>query len=110
MLADICDLDEMRSGRLRTGVYFGFFSFLVKAAGSVPVWIHSRLLSIAKFDETLEYQSEETITMLRLILMWGPLVLVLLSAFILIWYPLSASRMEEIQEVLEERRGRRMVG
>jgi len=109
MMADVCDVDELRTGRRREGAYMGFFAFLFKLGFSFTALFNAYCLDFAGFDEVLDVQTPETVRNIRLMLMWIPVFVILLSAAILYFYPLDPKRVHEIRETLEERRPNRKV-
>jgi GPH family glycoside/pentoside/hexuronide:cation symporter len=109
MIADVCDLDELRTGRRREGAYVGFFTFIFKVGFSFTTLINGLLLRLAGFNQDLPTQAPETILRLRLILMLVPTALILIAAFLILLYPLGPKRVHEMREILEERRRQRLA-
>jgi GPH family glycoside/pentoside/hexuronide:cation symporter len=110
MLADICDADELRTGRRREGVFNGFFTFLLKLSYSVAGLLKAYCLGFAGFDENAKVQRPETIRTMRLMLMGIPVALIVASAVAVFFYPLDREQVREIRQTLEERRSRQAGG
>jgi len=97
MLADICDLDELKTGRRREGMFAASYSWACKAGISLCMILSGYMLSWSGFDAELEVQSEAAITNMRLLYMLVPMGFVGLAAFLLTFYPLTEKRVLEIQ-------------
>ena len=100
MLADICDLDELKTGRRREGMFAASYSWACKAGISLCMILSGYMLSWSGFDAELEVQSEAAITNMRLLYMLVPMGFVGLAALLLAFYPLTEKRVLEIQEQL----------
>ena len=100
MLADICDLDELKTGRRREGMFAASYSWACKAGISLCMILSGYMLSWSGFDAELEVQSEAAITNMRLLYMLVPMGFVGLAAFLLTFYPLTEKRVLEIQKQL----------
>ena len=100
MLADICDLDELKTGRRREGMFAASYSWACKAGISLCMILSGYMLSWSGFDAELEVQSEAAITNMRLLYMLVPMGFVGLAALLLVFYPLTEKRVLEIQEQL----------
>ena len=100
MLADICDLDELKTGRRREGMFAGSYSWVCKAGIAFTMVLSGYMLTWSGFDAELEVQSEAAITNMRLLYMLVPMGFVGLAALLLVFYPLTEKRVLEIQEQL----------
>jgi GPH family glycoside/pentoside/hexuronide:cation symporter len=100
MLADICDMDELKTGRRREGMYGASYSWATKAAGSLCMILSGYMLTWSGFDVAVEVQPETVITNMRLLYMFVPMGFVGLAALLLFFYPLSEERVLEIQKQL----------
>ena len=100
MVADICDLDELKTGRRREGMYGASYSWACKAGISLTMILSGYMLSWSGFDAAVEVQPEAVITNMRLLYMFVPMGFIALAAGLLIFYPLSEERVLEIQKQL----------
>ena len=100
MVADICDLDELKTGRRREGMYGASYSWACKAGISLTMILSGYMLSWSGFDAAVEVQPEAVITNMRLLYMFVPMGFLALAAGLLIFYPLSEERVLEIQKQL----------
>jgi GPH family glycoside/pentoside/hexuronide:cation symporter len=108
MVADLVDLDELRTDRRREGMYFAFIAFLQKAAFSFSTLWVGYCLRWVGFNEDLDVQRAETIYNLRLLFALLPLAFIVMSFILLVFYPLNEQRVREIRDVLEARRRERL--
>lgn len=107
ILADIVDHDELRTGKRREGIFQAFASWSVKVGLAIGGGMAGILLARTGFDASLGgNQSEQTLTMIRLLFAAIPLAGIGLAVVILLRYPLSPQRMAEIRAQLEVRRGK----
>ena len=100
MVADICDMDELKTGRRREGMYGASYSWACKAGISLTMILSGYMLSWSGFDAAVEVQPEAVITNMRLLYMFVPMGFLALAAGLLIFYPLSEERVLEIQKQL----------
>lgn len=101
MTADTVDWGEWCTGRRQEGVIFGFISFANKFAAGVATGAVGAALAWVGFvtDQT---QSDATLLGMRVIGLLIPAVAFIVSALLMVRYPLSKQRHEEI---LAERKG-----
>ncbi|MEM6855230.1 MAG: MFS transporter [Planctomycetota bacterium] len=109
MTADICDEDELRTGKRREGMFGAAQGFGRKIAFAVTVLVGGYLLEWMGFDPVAAEEaggvSDEVGTRMLLTLMLcqgGGLVIAIL---IFIFYPITRARAEATREQLEARRG-----
>ena len=95
MTADTCDWGEWRSGRRQEGVIFGAISFANKFAAGVATGAVGTALAWVGFvtDQT---PSDATLLGMRVIGLLIPAVAFIVAALVMVTYPLSKQRHEEI--------------
>ncbi|MBN2102874.1 MFS transporter [bacterium] len=103
--ADICDLDELKTGGRREGMYSAVFGFLNKLAIAVVSGVSAWVLVKLGFEgEDLNPTAQQLFT-LRWFYIVIPVV-AMIGAIICMWkYPLTRERVREIQEKLKQIRG-----
>jgi len=113
---DIPDVDELKTGRRREGVYSSMIAFTRKVSGAVALFLVSNSLAFAGYVLPVEEvvggvtklveqpQSDTFILMLRLIFAFVPIVLVGLGLFVALRYPLSSEVHRRLRRVLSVRR------
>ena len=104
MMADVTDVDELKHGVRREGMFGAVMAFLQKTTGTFTPILAGAVLVMAGFDPALEYeQTPETIFRMRLLYSFVPAGM-LLFALLLLWrYPLNAERVRTIKEELHRR-------
>jgi oligogalacturonide transporter len=113
---DIPDVDELKTGRRREGVYSSIIAFTRKLSGAAALFLVSNSLALAGYVMPVEKmvegtrqlveqpQSDTFILVLRLIFAVVPIVLVGLSLFFAFRYPLTTEVHRRLCRVLEMRR------
>jgi Na+/melibiose symporter-like transporter len=103
MLADVCDVDELRSGHRREAFYGAVFVTCDKIAMGVAMLLQGFLLKASGFDAKQAVQSVETIeTWMRWLLMTQPAGFIL-GMIVIFFYPLSKARLLAIRAELDAR-------
>jgi glycoside/pentoside/hexuronide:cation symporter, GPH family len=107
MTGDIADHDELESGQRHEGAFASIFSWIVKMTISIGMVLPGPLMEMAGFDVKLGvHQTPEALFGMRIILALAPAIIMFPALFILARYPLTATRVGEIRNELEKRRGR----
>ncbi len=103
MNADVCDCDELATGQRREGVYGAVFALEQRIAFAVAALLGGYLVSRCGYV-TNAVPATSTLEQLRATLIVTPLIGVALAAGCVSLYPLSRSRVVEIQALLLARR------
>ncbi len=104
MIADICDYDELKSGTRREGFYGAVYTSIEKMAMSISLLFQGVLLVASGFDAAQAAQTPETIRYWMLALVITQPVGFLLGIVLLLFYPLSRTRMAALRGQLESGR------
>ena len=109
MLADVVDIDTMRSGDARTGGYFAVHGFMTKCAASFG-GLSLPLLALAGYSATSGMQNDDT-ALLWLGILYALVPTMLFAfAFWLTWtWPLSAARHARMRASHERRTEKRLA-
>jgi GPH family glycoside/pentoside/hexuronide:cation symporter len=103
-VADICDLDELKTGLRREGMYGAVFAWLIKCALAAVMAVGGFVLTWSGFVPKAAVQTPETINFLKIVFAIVP-VFFLVLAFFLIWrFPLTKKIVMEVQEELKQRK------
>ena len=102
MIADICDLDELKTGRRREGMFGASYSWACKAGISLTMILSGYMLTWSGYDADVKVQPESVITNMRLLYMLVPMGFVGLAAVLVAFYPLSEKRILDVQAELRE--------
>ena len=105
MIADVCDYDELRSGKRREGFYGAVYTSIEKSAWSVSLAFQGVLLAASGFNAALTLQAPETIRYWMLALVITQPVGFLIGIGLMLFYPLTGTRVAEIRSVLNARAG-----
>jgi glycoside/pentoside/hexuronide:cation symporter, GPH family len=104
MLGDISDEERLRSGEDRTGLLFAISSGNVKIANAVAVGVTFGVLQLLGFNPAEgAVNSARALQGLSILFAFGPGVLALIAAGLILRYPLSAKRHAEIRRLLDEK-------
>jgi glycoside/pentoside/hexuronide:cation symporter, GPH family len=109
MLADVVDLDMMRSGEHRTGLLFAFLGFARKFFEAAGVGIALPLIAFLGFDPQAEAQTESGKFGIVMVYCLLPLCLWTVSALVIWNFPITAERLTRIREAYARRAGRRLA-
>lgn len=102
MMTDCCDLDDVKTGLRREGMYQAMFNFAVKTGIGGASAISGLMLTLSGFGPKVT-PSVETILNMRLLYAFSP-VLFIGIGLVLTWlYPLNDRRMREIRLLLDAR-------
>jgi GPH family glycoside/pentoside/hexuronide:cation symporter len=106
MIADVCDYDELGTGRRREGVFGAIYWWMVKIGMALAGLLTGIMLNTSGFAVELEAQPENTLFLLRVFDVGVPLVTSALAIVIMLTYRISEERAYEIRAELERRRGK----
>ncbi len=101
MLADICDLDELKYGHRREGFYSSVFGVCETIAIAVAVALTGLLLSASGFNSNLSQQSHRTMMIWLVAVVVSQPLGFLLGIISILFYPLSRQRMLEIRAQID---------
>lgn len=107
MKADIVDDDEARTSERREGSFESIFSWFQKFTGTIFSGLSGFIVIAAGFEIDLgANQTEGVFTRMILLMSTIPMLLGALQLVLILKWPLTAGRMQEIRETLEARRGK----
>ncbi len=111
MLADVVDLDTMRTGEHRTGFLFAFLGMVRKFFEAAGVGIALPLIAYMGFDPQADSQTDLGIFGITMVYCLLPLSLWICSVMIIWNYPLTSERHARLRAAYErkaKRRGQQM--
>lgn len=107
MIADVCDYDELETGKRREGMFGSIYWWVVKLGMAVALAAGGFLLNATGFEVELGgAQAESTIFLMRLFDAIIPLLCSLLAIWLIYLYPVTEDSAVAIREQLEARRGK----
>ncbi len=106
LVADSVDLDELKSGINREGLYFGIWKMGIKLSRAVALIVTGHLLSLIGY---IPNQTQTADVTWKLALIYGPGVgfFIIAGSVILIFMPLTNETHRRIQRLLIKKRQRR---
>jgi len=102
-IADICDIDDLKTGLRREGMYGAVYSWLMKTGVAGVIAVSGFIISWSGFDSELACQSTESIFRLRLVFAVGPFLFLLIAVCLTHFYPITRQTLNDIQRQLKER-------
>ena len=114
MMADVCDSDELATGRRREGMFSAVFSICYKGGIALGALFGSYLLQWAgargETDATASvvHMTPEVVNHIRWAYALPPALCFVGAAFLMLRYPLTRARMAEIRRVLDTRQAEAM--
>lgn len=107
ILADVIDCDELETGKRREGAFNACSAWIMKVGMAVGMGVSGVILENTGFDAALTgSQSEHTLAMIRLYLAAIPVSGLVIAFIAIARLGLTPSRMADIRQQLEERRGK----
>jgi len=103
-VADICDLDEYKTGLRREGMYGAMFGWLQKLGLAAILAVSGYIVQWSGFNQAVALQSENVIFRLRLMFACAPLVFLSFAFVLVVLYPVNKKTIEHVQKLLSERR------
>ena len=106
MIADVCDIDELKTGQRREGMYWAVFNWVQKTAIGVALLFSGVILDLVGYvsDTAVHVQTDQTVWNMRLAYMLVVCGGVAVSAAIVAFIPLNKRRMQEVRDELVARR------
>lgn len=103
LAADVVEVDEQVTGERREGIYFGILTFTRKVATGLGLFLLGNALSISGYVANAS-QPESALTAIRLVVSFGPAIILLLATWVASKYPLTEEEHAAIVEELEANR------
>ncbi|MEP4079382.1 MFS transporter [Haloferula sp.] len=106
MVADVCDDDELRSGRRREGMFSAVKGFALKAAQAITFGIGGYMATFAGYDPEIVGSTgldESTATRMKFFLIGFQAIGLFISIILISKYPISRARAEETRRLLDEK-------
>ncbi len=106
IMADICDIDELSTGRRREGMFGAMYAWVCKAGQAGTLILSGFMLNWSGYNSSIlfRFQPEETITMMRQMYTVVPGITAVVAFFVLLSMPVSEKRMHEVRALLDARK------
>ena len=104
MTADVCDLDELSTGKRREGIFGAIYWWMVKLGFAVAGLLSGAIMSLVAFTPGAAVQPEGAVDGLRLFYSGVPILGTLLAMWIMRNYDLDEKRAMEVNAELQRRK------
>ena len=105
MTADVCDLDELATGRRREGIFGAIYWWMVKLGFAIAGLLSGAIMALVGFAPGAATQAAGAVDGLRLFYSGVPIVGTLLALWIMRDYDLDEARAGEVRAELQRRKG-----
>jgi len=106
MVADVVDLDELKTFQRREGMFGSIYWWVVKLGMALALAGGGFLLNATGFDVDLgAAQTSEAIFLMRLFDAVIPMIASAIAIWAVVAFPLTEARAREVRQALEVRRG-----
>jgi GPH family glycoside/pentoside/hexuronide:cation symporter len=105
MTADVCDMDELNSGKRREGIFGAIYWWMVKFGFAIAGLLTGVIMSAVGFDSGAATQTESAVTGLRLAFSGLPILGTLAAIWVMYTYDLSEEKATQIKNELTARKG-----
>jgi GPH family glycoside/pentoside/hexuronide:cation symporter len=106
MTADVCDLDELATGKRREGIFGAIYWWMVKFGFAIAGLLSGAIMTLVGFTPGAATQAEGAVDGLRLFYSGVPIFGTLLAMWIMRDYDLDEERATEVHAELERRKSR----
>ena len=103
MYADICDLDELKTGTRREGMYSATSAWLLKVGVTLAMALSGWLINVAGIVDSADLQSPQAVSNIRILFTLLPSIFTLVGGFFVLRYPLTEVSAEQVKQQLNER-------
>jgi GPH family glycoside/pentoside/hexuronide:cation symporter len=110
MTADVCDLDELATGKRREGIFGAIYWWMVKLGFAVAGLLSGAIMALVAFTPGAAVQPEGAVDGLRLFYSGVPIFGTLLAMWFMRDYDLDEKRAMEVHAELERRKRRGTAG
>lgn len=104
MTADVCDMDELESGKRREGVFGAIYWWMVKFGFAIAGLLTGVIMSAVAFKAGAPTQPEGAVTGLRLFFSGVPIFGTLIAMWVMWNYDLTERKAKEIKQALDARK------
>ena len=106
MLGDSSDYSEWKTGRRATGLIYSAGTFAMKFGGGVAGAIIGFVLTAYNYDGLSEATSAEALEGIKMLMSWVAAIMAFVTAAVLLLYPLTREKMDEVNSELVEMRAK----
>jgi GPH family glycoside/pentoside/hexuronide:cation symporter len=110
MTADVCDLDELATGKRREGIFGAIYWWMVKFGFAIAGLLSGAIMGLVAFTPGAGMQPDGAVDGLRLFYSGVPIFGTLLAMWVMRNYDLDEARANEVHAELERRKKRAATG
>ena len=104
MTADVCDLDELKTGKRREGIFGAIYWWMVKFGFAIAGLLSGAIMTVVGFTPDAAVQAEGAVTGLRFFYSGVPILGTLLALWVMRNYDLNEEQAHEIRAELDGRK------
>jgi len=104
MTADVCDLDELNTGKRREGIFGAIYWWMVKLGFAIAGLLSGIIMSYVGFTPDADVQPEGAVTGLRIFFSLVPIVGTLIAMWLMSDYDVSEARALEIRAAIDRKK------
>lgn len=104
MTADVCDLDELNTGKRREGIFGAIYWWMVKLGFAIAGLLSGAIMSYVGFVPDAATQPEGAVTGLRLFFSLVPICGTLIAMWLMSDYDVTEARAQEIRAAIEQKK------
>lgn len=104
MTADVCDLDELNTGKRREGIFGAIYWWMVKFGFAIAGLLSGAIMTLVGFDPSAASQSEGAVTGLRLFFSGVPMLGTAVAMLVMRKYDISEERANEIRAAINRKK------
>jgi GPH family glycoside/pentoside/hexuronide:cation symporter len=109
MLGDAADYSEFKNGRRATGLVYSAGSFATKFGGGIAGAIIGLVLAAFNYNGQNEVSIQGAVPGIIMLMSWIPTIVALITAGVMVLYPLDQNKMDEITTELNNRRSNELA-
>jgi GPH family glycoside/pentoside/hexuronide:cation symporter len=104
MTADVCDMDELESGKRREGIFGAIYWWMVKFGFAIAGLLTGLIMSLVGFKAGAETQAEGAVTGLRIFFSGIPILGTLTAMWVMRNYDLTEAKARSIKKEIDARK------
>lgn len=104
IIADICDIDELKTGRRREGMFGAMYAWVTKAGQAGTLILSGFMLTMSGYSSSqiFRFQPNDAIVSMRQMYMIVPGITVVIALLVMFSTPISEKKMHEVRAKLDE--------
>jgi GPH family glycoside/pentoside/hexuronide:cation symporter len=104
MTADVCDLDELNTGKRREGIFGAIYWWMVKFGFAIAGLLSGAIMEVVGFDASAATQPEGAVEGLRLFFSGVPIFGTVIAMLVMHKYDVTEEKAHEIRSAIEKKK------